>query len=284
MPICGGALKNKMYSSFDMVVYEMFVRENNDMLQLLQPYRNFRVVDQLLLNKHMWSNTLNQLTVDAQELENFLMGINADVARVYPQYSERPREQMPLYFQRPFKSYEFSTFLDSGKQFYRDKIESIGRFIEMQQDQTAENTSNTSEYSQWLDRKLSNRSFESIAFVRTPYRQIHNDLKKFAEEHSIDGIDLQKLYDNTPEQTLRYEIWGNIKNSRSWQTDNPDRLMTVAGIEEVRRKIKNISTINAIEIPVIVVHNNEYHLITDDLVLMICRALQIHVEAVVVEL
>jgi hypothetical protein len=118
-------------TTIDMIAYDLFAIDPNDLLQLIQPHRSdLRVVDQLINTRHMWSKTLNELTTNRMELENILFQVNNYIASVYNQYSERASENRPIYMMRPFRSYEFKNFLMSGKTRYQDAIKRVDQYTE----------------------------------------------------------------------------------------------------------------------------------------------------------
>lgn len=118
-------------TTIDMIAYDLFGIDPNILMQELQPYRSdFRVVDQLINNRHMWSRTLTELSTNPMELEGVLLQINAYIASIYNQYAERASENRPMYMQRPFRSYEFKNFLISGKTRYQDTIKRVEQYKE----------------------------------------------------------------------------------------------------------------------------------------------------------
>lgn len=272
-----------MFSYFDYVVYDMFARNSNEFLSLIQPHRNVLVVDQLVYTRHMWSDTLNKLTTDSEELKQFLLSINKEIAKSYRQYEENIQEKNPLYFLREFKNYQFSNFLDNGRQFYREKIQAIEKYKKDQQEKEEQTTNNPELYKEILEIKIQNNIFKNIKWEKVSYLEIKDRAENYAAVYKK-KVDIKLMYQNKNLIQLQKQNFQKIINSKNWKTNNIENLISTLGLQQTRKYIENITRSKIIKSPVLFDINDQLHLITDDETLMMCRGLDIPIQAIILEL
>lgn len=273
-----------MFSYFDNIVYDMFARDNNEILSLLQPHRNIRVVDQLVLTRNMWSVSLSEMTTDPQQLENILMQINYEIAKSYRQYSEKPEQNRPFYFLREFKSYEFSNFVDAGRQYFRDRIEIIRNYNQAQYETTVQTSNNIDSYLNWLDDQVKRGTFENLNWKKPHYKLIEKNLKDFVVANKICVIDIENTYNKIKLTNLDSNILSKVQNTKSWMINTVYDLSSQIALEKIKKFISKINEIKQADAPVLIKFNNSYHLITDDEQLMMYRALDTNIEIAILEL
>jgi hypothetical protein len=117
------------------IITDLFSREPNEFLTLIQPIRNLTVADQLISTRHMWSDGFNVISTDYSELENILVGITEQVGVLNNRFASKPSEERQPYALRQFKVAEFLQFLQAGKNVFRDTIQKVEDYYTQQQAQ-----------------------------------------------------------------------------------------------------------------------------------------------------
>lgn len=115
------------------IISDLFSREPNEFLTLIQPIRNASVADQLISTRHMWSDAFNTISSDYSELENILVDITEQVGVLNSRFASKPSENREPYARRQFKVGEFLQFLQSGRNVFRNTLEQVTEYYFKQQ-------------------------------------------------------------------------------------------------------------------------------------------------------
>jgi hypothetical protein len=113
----------------DIIIYDLFHREPNEFVQLIQPYRDVTVAEQLIDSKHQWSYYFNTYSNDTQELVDLLTNITEQVGTLNPQFAANPQKQREAYSLRKFNLAQFLLFLQTGKFKFADLILQVEEFL-----------------------------------------------------------------------------------------------------------------------------------------------------------
>ena len=260
-----------------MIVYDMFALDPNQFVRNIQPYRDGTVADQLINTRHMWSETFTSVSTDREELEGIIQQITETVGRTNSRFAGNASKQIESYALRQFKLAEFLSFLQSGRNTFKDTIDAVQQVYDNEQQQQSQ-----------LDFEMQvARAAAKLNWIKSDYKHERGEFDRVSKHFGLDPRKMERAYAASKPQKLKMDVWKNLDNTDSWTTRSLEDVKYYATIYE-RNYEKILMEIleppHTIYCPIVLQRGNDYHLVAGNTRLMFCRALQLQPQVIFVKI
>ena len=266
-----------MFSSFDMIVYDMFALEPNEFVRNIQPYRDGTVADQLINTRHMWSETFTLMASDYDELADLLQQITETVGVTNSRFASNPSKQIEPYAMRQFKLAEFLQFLQSGRNTFKTTIAAVQQQFEDSKQQQSE---------QEFEVKVQ-QAVRMLQWIKSDYKHERGEFDRVSKHFGINPKKMEKVYSSSKPKKLTMDVWKDLDNTDSWNIHSlkdVEYFATMYGRDYDKILMEILEPPHTIYCPIVLLRGGDYHLVAGNTRLMFCRALQIQPQVVIVEI
>jgi len=166
------------------------------------------------------------------------------------------------------------------------KIESSGKFnmnIKVDHRKLIDN-STTEEFAEYAYHQHDSDAFKKLKWIKSGYSYEKGEFERTAKSMKIDVAALEKNYNTSKMVKLQNDVWRNLENTRSWDTQTIEDVDSTAKryATNYKKIFVEMVTIEKLYCPIILQKSGKYSLIAGNTRLMICRAMNVVPEVVIV--